>query len=154
VAKAAAFLQQCDSGDFTGLIWVWPGRGLGVTLLLRPVGSCLWRWRTVSSGWPFRDRPAAARRGGLHGPDLGLAGQRAWCDPATVSGRQLPMAVEDGLLRMVVLRPPSDFAVPTLSTSQVARLILLLGRESVDDGAVALEGGLHERLDGRAALRW
>jgi hypothetical protein len=63
------------------------------------------------------------------------------------------MAVEDGLLQMIVPQPPSGFTNPTFSTTQIARWILLHGRESMDAGAVAPEGGLHARLDSRAALR-
>jgi hypothetical protein len=91
---------------------------------------------------------------GLQGAVLGPAQQRAWYVSTTASGRQLPTTVEDGLLWMVVPRLPCGFAVPTLSTSQGARWVSLHGRESTDARAAALGGGLHGRLDGRAALRW
>jgi hypothetical protein len=49
---------------------------------------------------------AATRWRGLHGPYLGPAGQRAWCAPATASGRHLPTAVEES--------PPDSHSVASL----------------------------------------
>jgi hypothetical protein len=58
--EGSDFLAAARRRDFTGPIWVRPGRGPSMSLLPRPVGNCPRRWRTVSSGWSFRGCPAVS----------------------------------------------------------------------------------------------
>jgi hypothetical protein len=85
LSPSVGMLRQARSGSATGQVGLW-WPGTGVARKLSPGSGCrCWPWRGVKVGQgEQRGRqggvfPVAARRWGLHGLDLGPAGQSLVC---------------------------------------------------------------------------